>query len=581
LVAVAGALATVLLVPPAARAATPTVTEFDDGTANQGTQYGITAASDGKIWFTSYGVHDSLFEIDPLATSPSAIERSVGAPVNAWQPWWVAGGPDGRVYFSSNLGNSFGSMETATGAAQDTFYGGGNPAHPFAFTTGPDGNFWAAELRDGTPTGLGSPDKIGINAPGFPPTVGAGTPTNLTGNSGNADPTGIAVGQGDQVNNSGPSLWVAEFSGNRIARLIPASVGGPTFGILKEYSTHPAGSQPYAITRGPDGNMWFTEIGTNKIGRFAPPVNPNDGLSIQRFDLPLAGQPQAIVAGPDGNMWITQTGGAAIFRMNLAGQVTGTFTTPSNSPNNIVPGPDGNLWYTTYDGNMVGRITTALDPPAFRNTSPITIPVVGAPSTPATVNVSGLPSTVTDVNVRLTGISHTFPDDVDVILQGPQGQTALITSDVGSAVSSQTVGTKRSYPANGITLTLDDQAARPIPDTLPLVSGIYQPTNVIDPNESTLEGNAPGPFSETFPSSLSAFSGTNPNGAWKLWVNDDQSGDSGKIFGGWGLDITATEPPQQQATPTGQRAAALKKCKKKRTAKAKKKCKKKANALPV
>jgi CSLREA domain-containing protein len=43
----------------------------------------------------------------------------------------------------------------------------------------------------------------------------------------------------------------------------------------------------------------------------------------------------------------------------------------------------------------------------------------------------------------------------------------------------------------------------------------------------------------------------------------------------------STTPPPAAAGPTGQRAAALKKCKKKKTAKARKKCKKKANKLPV
>jgi hypothetical protein len=40
-------------------------------------------------------------------------------------------------------------------------------------------------------------------------------------------------------------------------------------------------------------------------------------------------------------------------------------------------------------------------------------------------------------------------------------------------------------------------------------------------------------------------------------------------------------PPAASTGPTGQRAAALKKCKKKKSKQARKKCKKKANRLPV
>ena len=37
----------------------------------------------------------------------------------------------------------------------------------------------------------------------------------------------------------------------------------------------------------------------------------------------------------------------------------------------------------------------------------------------------------------------------------------------------------------------------------------------------------------------SAFDGTNPNGAWKLYVVDDTIGSAGKFAGGWSLEIKA------------------------------------------
>jgi len=169
-----------------------------------------------------------------------------------------------------------------------------------------------------------------------------------------------------------------------------------------------------------------------------------------------------------------------------------------------------------------------------------------------------------------------------VILQGPTGKTALIMSDVGSALSSRATN-KTSYPADGITLTLDDQAVSSLSDTNPLVSGIYKPTNVTDTNEGTTEGSAPGPFSTNFPTALSTFNGENANGTWKLWVDDDSLSAkdvAGKIYGGWGLDITTTgppPPPPAQGNPPASTPAAPKKCKKKKGKKASaaKKCKKK------
>ena len=55
-------------------------------------------------------------------------------------------------------------------------------------------------------------------------------------------------------------------------------------------------------------------------------------------------------------------------------------------------------------------------------------------------------------------------NDLDILLVGPQGQSALLVSDVGSS-------------ANNVTLTLDDQAAEQIYSAGPMTSGSFQPTN--------------------------------------------------------------------------------------------------------
>jgi hypothetical protein len=47
---------------------------------------------------------------------------------------------------------------------------------------------------------------------------------------------------------------------------------------------------------------------------------------------------------------------------------------------------------------------------------------------------------------------------------------------------------------------------------------------------------APAPNGNSF---LSVFKGQNPNGVWELWVLDDTDDDTGKIAGGWSLEITA------------------------------------------
>src|SRR5262249_46106453 len=66
-------------------------------------------------------------------------------------------------------------------------------------------------------------------------------------------------------------------------------------GIVTEFPIH----VPYVggITKGPDGNLWFTENTNNQIGRIT-----TSGI-VTRFPLSPSSGPYGITAGPDGNLW--------------------------------------------------------------------------------------------------------------------------------------------------------------------------------------------------------------------------------------------------------------------------------------
>jgi subtilisin-like proprotein convertase family protein len=157
------------------------------------------------------------------------------------------------------------------------------------------------------------------------------------------------------------------------------------------------------------------------------------------------------------------------------------------------------------------------------NAASITVPGSGAASPyPSSIVVANLSGKVTDVNVSLLGVSHTFPDDLDVLLVGPGGQTVLLMSDVGGVSD-----------ANGVNLVLDDEAVNSLPNSSQLASGSFKPTNV--QGNDTFASPAPaGPYG----SLLSVFHDTNPNGTWNLYVTDDSGFNSGSIAGGWGLTFT-------------------------------------------
>ena len=171
----------------------------------------------------------------------------------------------------------------------------------------------------------------------------------------------------------------------------------------------------------------------------------------------------------------------------------------------------------------------------FTNAAPITINDNSAATPyPSNIAVSGLSGTILKVTVKLNGVSHTFPDDIDVLLVGPGGNL-IIMSDVGGSTA-----------VTGITLTLDDAAAAGLPDAGPLVSGTFKPTNI--GAGDAFAAPAPAPSANTTFSST--FNGTSPNGTWSLYVVDDLGGDTGSIATGWQLIISTTGPCPATPTPT-------------------------------
>ena len=140
---------------------------------------------------------------------------------------------------------------------------------------------------------------------------------------------------------------------------------------------------------------------------------------------------------------------------------------------------------------------------------------------PSAIVVSGVSGNFSLAAVKLNGISHTFPDDLDMLLAGPGGQNAIIMSDVGGGGD-----------IVGVTLTLSDAATASLPDAGPLVTGLFKPTDVNDGTD-TWPAPAPAPLGG---SALSIFTGTNPNGTWNLFSVDDANIDSGTMTG-WCIDL--------------------------------------------
>jgi len=128
---------------------------------------------------------------------------------------------------------------------------------------------------------------------------------------------------------------------------------------ITEFTVPTAASNPFGITAGPDGNIWFTEQAANKIGRIKA-----DGSRVDDFPVYTADSgPTCITAGPDGDLWFTEQAANKIGRMTTDGvcTVNDEFTVPTaaSNPFGITAGPDGNIWFTEFFGNQIGRINVS------------------------------------------------------------------------------------------------------------------------------------------------------------------------------------------------------------------------------
>jgi streptogramin lyase len=140
------------------------------------------------------------------------------------------------------------------------------------------------------------------------------------------------------------NLWFTESASSAIGMI------NPTTHAVSSFSTPTASSNPQGITAGPDGNLWFTESAVHKVGVINPTTHAISEFSVPKVKGVLA-RPFAITAGPDGNVWFAENGAAQrIGEINPTTHAISQF--PISQPGGalagvgITAGPDGNIWFT-------------------------------------------------------------------------------------------------------------------------------------------------------------------------------------------------------------------------------------------
>jgi streptogramin lyase len=334
----------------------------------------------------------------PLVPVSGTPEVSVFPTTPGTEPFGITAGPDGNIWYTEDVGPQPGNWQigrftfagakvgipegTVTNFSKGISFTGPAPQGDLFDMTSADGDLWATGY-------FGEVDRI------------------TTDGAASFQTAGITRGglQGITADSKG-NLWFTEGDGD----------GGPApaigeitpHGVVKEYSTGiTPGSTPVDITQGPDGNLWFTEFNTGKIGRITPQgvvtefalAAPGTGLlsittdggylwvtgvndnSIRRI-LPsqcstrtlscaqadfvttntgVNGSPISIAPGPDGNLWFSVNGAAQLGRITPQGHISTVFQgidgdTGSFSSQSIAPGPDATLWFTEPASDQLGEV---------------------------------------------------------------------------------------------------------------------------------------------------------------------------------------------------------------------------------
>jgi virginiamycin B lyase len=331
MLALAGALTTALAFPASGMAVTGTVTEFPlneansspfgitagpegnvwaalkggvtkpivrvkpDGTrdyfttAAGSTPYDITAASDGNLWATDQG----LKQLDRITLA--GVYTGFGG-IGLMTPRGIAAGPNGHLYIvdAGTTPKSVVEYDPVAHAKVGNSIDLTGAANPQFIARGPDNNMWVTDFSDPgmifrvttttTPVATGftvgtGKDLLGVTAgpdgkvyfteASATPRIGRintdGSNVQFTSqlSGGASDPEGLSVGQDGNI-------YTAIFNGAQVGQIQIA----PSFSVTQFKSTIPGTMGPRLITKGGDGNEWYTNESSNAIGRFTVDAIP-------------------------------------------------------------------------------------------------------------------------------------------------------------------------------------------------------------------------------------------------------------------------------------------------------------------
>ena len=212
------------------------------------------------------------------------------------KPTGICAGPDGNLWFTDYTVSKIGEINPTTHAITE-FATPTAGTDPFGITAGPDGNLWFTE-DNGNQIGMINPTTHAISEFPVPTAVPSPTPSRRARTATSGSPRSAPARSVRSTRRPTPSA-----SSPSLRAPVPKDRGGP------------------------DGNLWFTELASDKIGMINPTTH-----AITEFPVPTANAyPRGITAGPDGNLWFAEDQAGQVGMINPTTHAISEFALPTRS----------------------------------------------------------------------------------------------------------------------------------------------------------------------------------------------------------------------------------------------------------
>jgi streptogramin lyase len=337
--------------------------------------YGGAVTAGGNIWYTDYYGNYLIKMTMSGATTKYHLTCTCPTAGTLFYPADITVGKDGKFYIGTSSPSGYIGIATQTGSfsvkaipSKDLVYYGGA-------AVGPDGNLWFTEASH------------------FAKITTGGVITEFKYPDGNASNY-----YGDVASGPNGDLWISEYNKNQIDEVDPdtdavasytmpcapfsviTASDGNVYAMCTSYllRINAGGSftqiyipgfgpdgYPGRMTKGPDGNPWWTVSGHNDLGSYSPQLN-----QAYLFVPPTSySASYALTSGSDGNIWALDSGGFTdVYILKILNFTPKpiTFTTHPQTIVITVTEPGTVAWTATSSNTAIATVTAGASASQFK-----------------------------------------------------------------------------------------------------------------------------------------------------------------------------------------------------------------------